>query len=528
MRRAASIILIFFAVNSVSISQDQPVTFNPNMLASSQVLPNDFLLFSPDTSAQILFNPARAGVSGSRFVYANYLPGSGSPLTVLQTSSLYSSYGSISFPSVSGPTISAAALFGDRASSWLLQLSNFSYQATNDLSSVVTSSTVLNPLTDESGSGSTVSSASLTAFKISHIRSSEGGSSSLGLFGIIFPEDVNADTHVERVYNSPSGDTSFTRRDLYDYASKSEGWNSKYEVGVEYGITRQTWDFLGSVTVQKNVLQQNPYATSYEQNGSTNPADTVSQHTTQYRSSSVANEPLVVSLHSYFQHATDVLSTDDHYFVSVNGYYSDGKLSVSQTNYVTEWYKHNSDPLSTDTTHSAFSQSQNAHNWGGSLSVGYLIRHRLIDIDVLIGFNPRLSYDEFKEGGYRYISLPDFYYQTPGIVNSHQLWSASAQIPIFLNYVPTSWLSLFGGLNYSYTYFYETIRSLQPDQSFYTQSTSTISELSASQTSSSLRSTAAVYAGAEFRHASGLHLQMAFRGNLTSYTSWNISVGYVY
>ncbi len=66
--------------------QDQPITFNPNMLAHSQGLPNNFLLFAPDTSVQILFNPARAAFSGQKFVYANYLPQS--PLTTLQASSL--------------------------------------------------------------------------------------------------------------------------------------------------------------------------------------------------------------------------------------------------------------------------------------------------------------------------------------------------------------------------------------------------------------------------------------------------------
>jgi hypothetical protein len=101
------------------------------------------------------------------------------------------------------------------------------------------------------------------------------------------------------------------------------------------------------------------------------------------------------------------------------------------------------------------------------------------------------------------------------------------QIPIHVNFTPTNWFSLFGGLNYRYSYLYEKINSTYPVEQNLRPVVGTTLR-SVSQVLSSLNSTSAVFAGVELRHASGLQTQIAFRGNLANYTSWNISLGYVF
>lgn len=498
------------------------------MLAYSQGLSNDFLLFSSDTSAQVLFNPARAGTSGTQFAYTNYLPGSNSPISVLQTSSLISSSGSLGLPSSSGPTISAATLFNAGGSPWLLEVSNWSYRNTNDLGANIASSVLAPPLTDESGTSTSTRNGSLTALKLSRISGITGDTYSFGVFGILFPGNVTSNSSASSNTHSPAGSTTLTDHDFRSNSNRNDVSSSKYAAGLEFAMAEPTWDFITAISVQKNTIRLASSNTSSQQYHYTNPTDTVTSSQYQNQSSSLTNDPLGVGFHSYFQHTTDLISSTDHYFISTNAYYSNGSLSFNQVGNSTASYYHNSDISSGDTTMTSLNGTEKAKNWGASISVGYLIKQKMIDIDILVGFNPQFNYDDFKEASSPYYYFSGLYYNQSTLINYHQIWTASAQVPIYLNYCPASWFSLFGGINYKYSYVYEKMKSFQPQQSVYTQATSTVSEQTLSETASLLNSASSAYAGAELRHASGLHLQMAFRGSVSSYSVWNISLGYVY
>ena len=175
--------MLFLMLVSSVLAQDLPVTFNPNMLAHSQGLPNEFLLFSADTAVQVLFNPARGGLTNRRFAYLNYLPGSGIPLMTIGNRSSHYPTGDIY--SYNGPSVSGSVLFDAGSGACLLQVSNWSmrsdqgYNSSDQCLQQYTGSTIPTYQTTSYASGSP-SSASVTAAKFSWIDSDAGRATAIG------------------------------------------------------------------------------------------------------------------------------------------------------------------------------------------------------------------------------------------------------------------------------------------------------------------------------------------------------------
>jgi hypothetical protein len=148
--------------------------------------------------------------------------------------------------------------------------------------------------------------------------------------------------------------------------------------------------------------------------------------------------------------------------------------------------------------------------------MGYIVARKSTDIEILVGLHPQFTYDDYK------------YARGATQISKVQIWSATLQIPIYLNFTPTQWCSFFGGLNYQYSYNYRKYNYSDPLQQYTNNSYTTSSNESGMDNSSYLYSSNNVYAGLELRHTSGLHVQCAFNGNISSYSNWNISLGYVY
>ena len=74
--KTASLLLSFFLLTINNYSQPGypvPLTTGKHFLVHSAGLPEEFLLFAPDTATQILFNPARGNDFSKNFVFINYL-----------------------------------------------------------------------------------------------------------------------------------------------------------------------------------------------------------------------------------------------------------------------------------------------------------------------------------------------------------------------------------------------------------------------------------------------------------------------
>ena len=530
MKRVLVFLIALAGASSLVLSQAQPVTFNPNMLTYSQGLPNDLLIFAPDTAVRILFNPARAVSFGRSFVYTNYLPSSSGPVTIVQANSLSGSSG-LYVPTPSGPTISFAALFNNDASPWLLQFSNWVYRYSNEAASDQITLPASGMPLNAPNNNSSLSSGSLTALKLSKIGTTSGGSYSLGVFGIIFPENTATDyVSTTDPYGNTSSNPSIVTHQSYSSQTHTPSASSKYELGVEYSAAGTDWDFIGSVSFEKNVAKSSTtYLYDYEYSYMS-PTDTSSDGNSTHIASSKDNEPSIVGLHLYYQHAASLITPEDHFFISPYFYYSGETMSYSQSGYQYSWYRDLSAAPSGDTSQARESLSQNAHDWGSQVSFGYVVTQRLQDIEIVAALNPLVGYDDFNDINSLYY-VP-YYSSQNGLpytypLNRHRIFSAVVQIPIYVDYTPVGWSSVFGGLNYRYSYLHEKLSSSFPlEQDILPVQGSTLR--SGSGTASMLNSSSTVFAGVELRHASGLQTQISFRGNLANYSYWNISLGYVY
>jgi hypothetical protein len=484
-------------------AQKQPVMFNPNMLAHSQGLPNDFLLFSPDTSVQILFNPARAALTDRRFVYANYLP-------------------------YNGQTFSAASLFNALGATWLLQVSNTLYKYSDDYTSnsqnlniYTYSSEIEKYLNGGTSTGFSQYNNSRTSVKLSFIGGTSEDSYSLGVYGILYPNERTYQSYSSQVRLSATIPGSMHYSDVYNSTSRQHDENSISAAGAEYSLSGSKWDLITGIEVRKNKLQSlSTYNYTdeylyYDNSGSSNYSDRES-YSGDGSSSVNTTEPIIYKAYGYFHHNADIITSTDHYFISSNIYSSSGKIFMNYNETQRRVYQYDNNPPSAQTTSRTIFHQEETNDWGVKITSGYLVVRNLDDIEIMAGVHPQFGYDEYKIAP-----------SNSWIVNEH-VWSAVLQLPIYLNFTPATWCSFFGGLNYRYTYTYakEDISSPLRQYSENNYFWSTVG--SQQDTYSTYNSSSNVYAGLELRHSSGLHLQCAFNGSIASYSGWNISLGYVY
>ena len=102
-------------------------------------------------------------------------------------------------------------------------------------------------------------------------------------------------------------------------------------------------------------------------------------------------------------------------------------------------------------------------------------------------------------------------------------------LPVYLNYSPAEWVSVFGGLNYSYVYSYQ---KSQQSMNVLFHETYTPSEITSGlkydSSNQGWRSYKSIYFGCELRHSSGFRAQFLFDGDIANVSDWNVSLGYVF
>lgn len=524
-------------------AQDYPLSFDRNMLANSRGLPNTFLIFSQDTAVAVLFNPARGALYSKRFVFANYLPNSNSPLEINKPKSSYGNnyyfenpYNQ--FSNYSGSAISIATLLDIKGSKWLIQVSNNASksnieQSTNGRSFYDN----YVQLTNSTGDYTSDFSRSLSSLKISKVGKLNDKYFSLGIYALIFPYDRNENnSRASNKYTPP--DSYGERNEIYSQNVRINEKKSNFAVGLEYTLASDDWDLITSVMVEKDILNSE---ITY---------DLGKIETTQIQSSfsirnqsdvgnkSIKDEPITLGINGYYQHNAGIITANDHYFISTNLYCGSSNIKYDQFSQVLYTNKTNGRYTANDTTDKSLSQSQKAVNYGTAISFGYLVKGKLIDLDFIIGINPMLGYYVFKNiypytNYFNEYSSDYFYNYSPEIsqIYNFRIWSASVQFPIYLNFTPVHWFSLYGGLNHTYVYGIQKRDSYSPTEATYS-SKFPISNKENHQSllyrSSYLSTANEVYAGFELRHESGLHVQSAFKGTLSNFTSWNISIGYIF
>ena len=521
--------LTFMFSFSISIleAQNQPVTFNPNMLAHSQGLPNDLLLFSTDSCVQILSNPARAISYTRSFVYLNYLPNSLSPITLLR--------GSFLCPDINytGPTVSGVALFDAQGYKWLLHVSNYVNQRESEENSNTNTNQEYTYYTPPSISKYNYINntplkinESVTAIKLSLIDHTKDDAYSLGAF-LILPmqgNDIAVDVVSDYKYQP---DSLYSINEIYKENIKLNIKNSKYVAGLEFSMAGSEWDFISNFVIQKNRYQRESICNEAMYRTYISSTDTrhyfSAENLTQFTKT---NEPLIYSIYGFYQQSANMITPYDHYFVSLNAYYYKGKLfDRIKEDHI--YYSHYSSGYEYNDTYmeELFNKDEKTEDFGFWLSTGYLSKYNFNDLDILIGLNPQFKYDEYKDAGSCSIRSSLTF---PFIMYKHKLTYIALQIPIYLEYSPARWCSFFGGLNYKYAHVndkYDSSLDLtQTEYSKYYYESNTLK----SGKSSFLSSSKDIYAGMVLKHECGIQLKTSFRGNLATISNWNVTLGYIF
>jgi len=184
----------------------------------------------------------------------------------------------------------------------------------------------------------------------------------------------------------------------------------------------------------------------------------------------------------------------------------------------THYYTRNNELLDNIEDHTLGSGTEGGEYYDILLSTGYVLTPQMGNINFILGLNP--TYYNFNS--LDLISESNKYLLKREVQATHY----QMRIPLFINYYPTSWLSLVGGFQYTYSWSHEEIlyNNIQiiegnsgiPIPDYH------ISNRKDDTTNSDSR----FYLGMSLRHPAGIVCHISFNGYPMEYNNWNISLGY--
>ncbi len=555
--KTASLLLLFCLLTINIYSQagyPEPLKTGKQFLVHSAGLPEEFLLFAPDTASQILFNPARANNFSGNFIYVNYLSDytesyyyypiySNGVSQVAEPTGLKKSSG-FNFPQIyqesystyKNPSFSAAALINSGSAKWLFEL-------TNGINTYGTSALYTDNETAWDDPVNLYSTshfrntqeqhydANLTSFKVSRIFKAGDLNLSTGIFGIIMTgnEDGEFRNSSENYYfrNPVAGDSSMHRSyRINDETDNINRNDARYVVGLEFTAGTGFFDYVGSIDYQ---FGDNSFDYSYDINASTYDSSRFSpgqswqfNRSEEIRtfSGTSSQKPSVLNLSNYFRHKLGLLDPGDNVFISVNAFYSAGSYSFRK-NYEEIYRAYYPEVTSGDTTEFANSDSYDYNDWGFSVSAGYVYERKVDDLSLLTGL--KFSGNVEHLDGVNNSSVTSINGGFEKIVFKPSGFSIT--LPVYVDYSPADWASVFGGLNYTYDYlFTKTHREM--NLTYQNYSTEITERTTQNRTDHSWRSYKSIYFGCALKHSSGLRAQFLFDGDIAKVSDWNVSLGY--
>jgi len=362
MKPASLILIAFILTGNLNAQNDfsEPLQLNKNFLVHSAGLPEEYLLFVQDSATQILFNPARANDFSSGFIYVNYLSdytpqyvipvyfdNKLDPVVIGHTGSLqktnsfnFPSLYTESFTSSKNPTFSAAALININGAKWLFELTNglnrnknlnnsYSYELENyyPVDRYQTFKRII--------SGDTIVDEMTTSLKISRIFQSGEMNYSIGLYGIINKANVNSltgfDDNEYRLSINPDG--SQYRTYLVSNTRQNDRTNnSRYVIGGEFTINHKFWDYLVSVDYQfgdnsLNSISSEDFVTVDSAYQPGQPWSVIIHSRRIDEDNQTSQKPAFFNISNYFRHLINLLTPGDNIFLSLNLFFSSGKIS---------------------------------------------------------------------------------------------------------------------------------------------------------------------------------------------------------
>ena len=526
----------------------EPLQLNKNFLVNSAGLPEEYLLFVQDSATQILFNPAIANNFTSGFIYVNYLSdytpqyfipvyfdNKFDPVLHKTSSFNFPSLYTESFTSSKNPTFSAAALININGAKWLFEVTNGlnRYKNLNNSNSYILDT--YNPSNNYERyirivSEETTDDEMTTSLKVSRIFQSGEMNYSVGLYGIINKANVNSLTGFDDNdyrYSINSDGSQYRTSLISNICQNDKTNNSRYVIGGEFTINHEFWDYLVSADYQFGDNSQNSISSenyvvvdSAYQAGQT---WSVFNHTERIDyDNRTSQEPAFFNISNYFRHLINLITPGDNIFLSLNLFFSAGEISYKN---LSKYFETASSGgiFTSDSSQVTNTDKADIKNLGTVFSAVYAISKNFSDLFVLSGIRFSGRLEQLEDIDMIYDDSNNLEFAKSKSYPS----SASFTLPLYLNYTAAEWVSVYGGINYSYTYFHNKHEYNYMLEGIYDQGNiSAESNQKADDTSERWQSYKSLYAGCELRHSSGLKIQFFFDDDIASIRNWNFSVGY--
>ncbi|MDP3147906.1 MAG: hypothetical protein Q8N83_02135 [Ignavibacteria bacterium] len=569
MKTVLCSVLLLLVLSNITSGQSSPSNFNPNILVHSQGLPNEFLLFVPDTATQILFNPARANDYAGSFVYSTYaadfkrnnymvplyvnsylLDGDiiyTTPAVLNKNASLAtinnlgnSANYSESFTSGKNPTIAVATLFTALNSKWLFLFSNglSKQNGTKDITSENRHPDSYYKTYQESTSSNEEVEASeaRTSFRLSNIFSSGEGKSSISLF-------ASFNTSLDNSNRNSLSNTLRSSNSLPLYHHSNNGnqiyivneENSTSEFGFEFSLANEKWDYIARVSYQKSTentknssySNQESLDSTYYGSSSTPISSSNRNNSTNSTNYSTHSEPYIFAFENYYQHKTSFFSLDGNFFVSASINYSSGDGKIGGDSFYRYEYYNNGVLTSHNSRSNSSEQKFADKNWGFTFTPGFVLKKNFTDLFLFTGIKIETGYHRYSSGKTESASVVyDTNYPFFVTTSKTKETFVSVTLPVYINYTPAEWISIWGGMNYSYGYNKSVIASSTSSTSSTIPSYPQTYSVNTNNDNSSFQSSKSTFLGLQLKHPSGLRVQISFDEDVASFRDWNMSVGY--
>lgn len=231
-------------------------------------------------------------------------------------------------------------------------------------------------------------------------------------------------------------------------------------------------------------------------------------------------DPLQFRYSGYINKPVSWVTDNDYLFASIRALYSEGTSSQQQRFRSELLETTNGQVTLTDEDLDDYPAVEvDDKLWGGTISVGYMIKLESDDLIFFTGINPYYGFSDYES-----FDIENF----RGVGKDNFTQEAGAQIPIYTSYAVTKYFNVWGGANLNARYSrLKTKETTMPDLTdfenpeliFVVPQISTI-------TTDAFDYNQSLFLGFKLSHESGLSLLNNFRSNLTSVNTWVVSLRY--
>lgn len=481
----------------------EALQFASNALVGFDNVPDGFRIFVADSTSQVFTNPARAAALERGFAYA------------------------IRYTPRTQPDFGFATLLKSGGGSWWVQFEHrvgmLDRQISRDFS------TIRFPLEPERRRTEEFESffendLSFARLRLSRVggTGSHGHAIGLAVLAQWAPRGRTSDIGlVETVMGEVRPDVLVSRRMESQVEIVERVDERQFAVGLEAAWRGADWDFITGIRYQtadrETRLKRDLYAlqrdTTYQIGIDTS---RIFFETRRLSEGRAQVEPNFLHASTFLQKRAPWLTAGSHLFLSLEAFYAlESNISFETERLETRLIS--IEEGHTDTLRSMLSGEADGDFWSLEAAVGYVIRHRIQDVRFFVGLRPQFTYADLND-----VVLDDrIYDEFPPLAREEKTWRLNAAIPVFVDYQPTAWLSLFAGVTFAHVYEHVEGRSMVASNSG-----EATTELSLETNVTDFHSSNRVYAGTTLRYRHRLVAQLAFRGDLARLSSWNLAVGY--